>query len=116
MPPEEIRRIGGRQENLQRPFTSYSDTRKEFLDMDKESVDPMEENLPLIKVTPKHDPDAEITGLTLTVPSWVSSIERARNLANMNAASAGAKSKLEEALLALQEKVSEILSDIREVH
>lgn len=34
----------------------------------------------------------------------------------MNAASAGAKSKLEEALLALQEKVSEILSDIREVH
>lgn len=84
--------------------------------MDKESVDPMEENLPLIKVTPKHDPDAEITGLTLTVPSWVSSIERARNLANMNAASAGAKSKLEEALLALQEKVSEILSDIREVH
>ena len=114
MPPEEIRRIGGRQENLQRPFTSYSDTRKEFLD--KESVDPMEENLPLIKVTPKHDPDAEITGLTLTVPSWVSSIERARNLANMNAASAGAKSKLEEALLALQEKVSEILSDIREVH
>ena len=116
MPPEEIRRIGATSENLQRPFTSYSDTRKEFLDTDKESVDPMEENLPLIKVTPKHDPDAEITGLTLTVPSWVSSIERARNLANIKAASVGAKSKLEEALLALQEKVSEILSDIREVH
>lgn len=116
MPPEEIRRIGGRQENLQRPFTSYSDTRKEFLDMDKESVDPMEENLPLIKVTPKHDPDAEITGLTLTVPSWVSSIERARKLANMSAASADARSRLEKALLSLQEKVSEILSDIREVH
>ncbi len=76
----------------------------------------MEENLPLIKVTPKHDPDAEITGLTLTVPSWVSSIERARKLANMSAASADAKSRLEKALLSLQEKVSEILSDIREVH
>ena len=62
-----------------------------------------------------HDPDAEIAGLTLTVPSWVSSIERARNNADMNAASTGAKSRLEEALLSLQEKVSEMLSDIREV-
>ena len=116
MPPEEIRRIGSKPENLQRPFTSYSDTRKEFLDIDEEPADSMEENLPLIKVTPKHDPDAEITGLTLTVPSWVSSIERARKLANMSAASADARSRLEKALLALQEKVSEILSDIREVH
>ena len=57
----------------------------------------------------------EIAGLTLTVPSWVSSIERARNNADMNAASTRAKSKLEEALLSLQEKVSEMLSDIREV-
>lgn len=116
MPPEEIRRIGAMPENLQRPYTSYSDTRKVFLNMDEESAPPMEENLPLIKVTPKHDPDAEITGLTLTVPSWVSSIERARNLADMDAASTGAKSKLEEALLSLQKKVSEMLSDIREVH
>ena len=74
----------------------------------------MQETLPLIKITPKHDPDAEIAGLTLTVPSWVSSIERARNNADMNA-STRAKSKLEEALLSLQEKVSEMLSDIREV-
>ena len=116
MPPEEIRRIGARPENLQHPFTSYSDTRKEFADMDEEPVTPMQEILPPIKVTPKHDPDAEIAGLTLTVPSWVSSIERARNHANMNAASTDAKSRLEEALLSLQEKVSEMLSDIREVH
>ena len=116
MPPEEIRRIGARPENLQHPFTSYSDTRKEFSDMDEETEEPMQSYLPPIKVTPKHDPDAEITGLTLTVPSWVSSIERARNLANMNAASTDAISRLEEALLSLQEKVSEMLSDIREVH
>ena len=41
MPPEEIRRIGARPENLQHPFTSYSDTRKEFADMDEEPVTPM---------------------------------------------------------------------------
>ena len=34
---------------------------------------------------------------------------------NMNAASTSAKSKLEEALLSLQKKVSEMLSEIREV-
>lgn len=115
MPPEEIRRIGSKPEDLQHPFTSYSDTRKEFADTDEEPVEPMQETLPLIKITPMHDPDAEIAGLTLTVPSWVSSIERARNNADMNAASMGAKSRLEEALLSLQEKVSEMLSDIREV-
>ena len=75
----------------------------------------MQETLPLIKIPPMHDPDAEIAGLTLTVPSWVSSIERARNNADMNAASTSAKSKLEEALLSLQKKVSEMLSEIREV-
>ena len=116
MPPEEIRRIGARPEDLQHPFTSYSDTRKEFAEKVEEAETPVQENIPLIKVTPKHDPDAEITGLTLTVPSWVSSIERARSHANMNAASTDAKSKLEEALISLQKKVSEMLSDIREVH
>lgn len=115
MPPEEIRRIGTRPEDLQHPFTSYSDTRKEFADTDEEPVESMQETLPLIKIPPMHDPDAEIAGLTLTVPSWVSSIERARNNADMNAASTSAKSKLEEALLSLQEKVSEMLSEIREV-
>ena len=64
----------------------------------------MQETLPLIKITPMHDPDAEIAGLTLTVPSWVSSIERARNNADMNAASTGAKSRLEEALLSLHQQ------------
>ena len=116
MPPEEIRRIGASSEDLQHPFTSYSDTRKEFVNIEDEPPTPMPETLPPIKVTPKHDPDAEITGLTLTVPSWVSSIERARNHANMNAVSMDAKDRLEAVLLSLQEKVSEMLSDIREVH
>lgn len=116
MPPEEIRRIGTSSEDLQHPFTSYSDTRKEFVNIEDQPITPMPETLPPIKVTPKHDPDAEITGLTLTVPSWVSSIERARNHANINDVSMDAKHRLEAVLLSLQEKVSEMLSDIREVH
>jgi len=117
MPPDEIKRIGSLQGEFPQPFTSYSETRKEFAEKDGESEVPTaQEQIPLIKVTPKHDPDAEIAGLTLTVPSWVSSIERARCYADINAASTDAKSKLEDALLSLQEKISEMLSDIREVH
>lgn len=44
MPPEEIRRIGTRPEDLQHPFTSYSDTRKEFADTDEEPVESMAGN------------------------------------------------------------------------
>lgn len=115
MPPEKIRRIGSKLEDPRHPFTSYRETRKEFTGKGEEPMALKQERLPLIKVMPKHDPDAELTGLTLTVPSWVSSMERARNHAVMNAASTGARSRLEEALLALQEKITEMLSDIREV-
>ena len=103
-------------EEIRHPYTSYSTTRKEFAEKDEVEPPPKQESLPQIKITPKHDPDAEITGLTLTVPSWVSSIERARHHSDINAASSDAKSKLEDALLSLQEKISEMLTDIREVH
>lgn len=116
MPPEKIRRIGSKLEDLQHPFTRYSETRKEFVEKEEEPMTVTHERVPPIKVTPKHDPDAELTGLTLTVPSWGSSIERARDHVVMNATSTDVRSKLEEALLALQEKISEMLSDIREVH
>lgn len=33
---------------------------------------------PTIKSTPKYDPDAEISSLSLTVPSWINMIERVR--------------------------------------
>lgn len=34
---------------------------------------------PIVKRTPKYDPDAEISSLSLTIPSWVSLIERVQN-------------------------------------
>jgi len=116
MSPEEIRRIGASHVDVQHPFISYSATRKEFLEKDEEPDVNPQEQLPLIKVTPQHDPDAEFTGLTLTVPSWVSSIERTRAHADITAVSQDAKVRLEEALISLQKKVSEMLSDIREVN
>lgn len=71
-----------------------------------------------VKDMPVYDPDAEFTGLTLTVPSWTSSIKRVR-LAEGGAASREvsheAKAALAGVLAALQEEIQNMLRVIREV-
>lgn len=49
---------------------------------------------PEIKQVPKYDPDAEITSLTLTIPSWISYIQRTCNNATFELISDNAKEKL----------------------
>lgn len=65
---------------------------------------------PGIKNEPEYDPDSEITGLTLTIPSWTSSIERARGKADMNAISTQAKESLHRVLSVLQETIQTMIS------
>lgn len=67
-----------------------------------------------VKDMPVYDPGAEFTGLTLTVPSWTSSIKRVR-LAEGGAASREAKAALAGVLAALQEEIQNMLRVIREV-
>lgn len=57
---------------------------------------------------PAFDPDAEVAGLTLTIPSWVGSIERTRTKANLSIVSVQARDKLMDALISLIDKASEI--------
>ena len=47
--------------HLREKLNDTSDTRKEFVNIEDQPITPMPETLPPIKVTPKHDPDAEIT-------------------------------------------------------
>lgn len=54
-----------------------------------------------IKDMPAYDPDAEIVGLALTIPTWVSSIERVESKAAFAEASDSAKSKLSSQLTEL---------------
>ena len=63
---------------------------------------------------PEFDPDAEVTELTLTVPTWCSSIKRTQNNANLSIISKKAREKLTSALLTLKESVTEMLSLIME--
>lgn len=77
---------------------SYSDIRHElqWKPVQKISKPPApipQSDIP-IKQLPKYDPDAEISSLTLTIPAWISSMNRAKNMINFNATTEGAKSKL----------------------
>lgn len=63
---------------------------------------------------PAYDPDAEVAGLTLTIPSWMSSIDRTKSMAHLESISSTAKENLCVALTALEEKVQEMLTAIKE--
>lgn len=67
-----------------------------------------------IKNMPDFDPDAEITGLTLTIPSWTSSINRTRNHTDLNTISLKARMNLQHALFNLQATIDELLQEIKE--
>lgn len=65
-----------------------------------------------VKDMPVFDPDAEVTGLTLTIPSWSGSIDRTIGRTDLSIVSAEAKERLASALLGLQEKADEMLMAI----
>lgn len=68
-----------------------------------------------VKDMPAYDPDAEVAGLTLTIPSWSGSIERVIRETDLDIVSTNAKERLVSALRRLQKKVSETLTAIEAV-
>lgn len=80
-------------------FASYSETRRVIPARSK----------PTIKDMPAYDPDAEISSLTFTIPSWISSINRALSIADFNKASENAKTKLQNELKNLEYAVNVML-------
>lgn len=113
MSAEEIKEFCRRLELRKSPFVQYQTTRKEI----QESAEPVNEQtlgFPSVKDMPKFDPDAEITGLTLTIPSWTSSIDRIRTKTDLSIISDSARSKLEESLIDLHNQILKMLSSIRE--
>ena len=109
---EEIQELNQRLEQAQYPFARYQATRQEIQGSPrapKVSVNAK----PSIKDMPKYDPDAEVTGLTLTIPSWSSSIDRIIH-SDLDSISDSARKKLHKVLIDLQNTVSLMLSLIKE--
>ena len=68
-----------------------------------------------IKDMPDYDPDAELSILTLTIPSWRGIMSRVITALSMHPVSNQAKSKLKNELVALSQSLFEILKAIMEV-
>ena len=64
--------------------------------------------VPSVKDTPAFDPDAEINGLALTIPSWCSSMKRVRNAIDPDIVSEDAKSRLRSGLILLTDEVKKV--------
>ena len=111
--PEEIRKVGRKIERNQQTFVQYKKTRKEIQD-GIQSENPMIAPGPSVKDMPEFDPDAELTGLTLTIPSWGSSIERIRTKTDLGIVSSRARTKLSSALEELKHIIDDMLEAIKE--
>lgn len=69
-----------------------------------------------IKKMPLYDPDAEVSSLTLTIPSWISSISRAHNNSSFELVSPTAKAKLLVQLTALKTACEHIALQLKEAN
>lgn len=113
MTPDEIRIVGRKIERSQQTFVQYKRTRKEIREGSAE-MEPVLPMGPSVKDMPQFDPDAEVTGLTLTIPSWESSIERIRTKTDLSIVSENAKARLADALTDLLQKTDDMLDAIKE--
>lgn len=113
MEPSEMRKVVRKIEVSQQPFVQYNKTRREIQPAGSDGSAPIKPK-PSVKDMPAYDPDAEITGLTLTIPSWSSSIDRTKNKADLSSISDNARIRLAEALAELQLKIAEMLDAIKE--
>ena len=63
---------------------------------------------------PKFDPDAELSSLSLTIPSWCSSIERVMNVTDFQRSSKEGKKRLKvqlSNLMTVIDKITKILEE-----
>ncbi len=70
--------------------------------------------VPSVKDMPEFDPDAELNSVALTIPSWISSIERAYKKSNFALVSGKTKHEVQKAALELQSTIKKLLTAIME--
>ena len=91
---------------------TYSSSREAIKNTSKTTNIPI--NQTSIKNMPAYDPDAELSGLTYTIPSWESSITRVMTVTDLSKTSALAKSRLRKELINLNATIDVMLNKIKE--
>lgn len=111
---EQIRIVISRVESMNQPFVPYKHTRMEIQGIFQEEPPELLAPGPTIKEMPQYDPDAEIVSLSLTVPSWVSTINRTREKTVYPEVSSRAKQQLYSSLDMLIDCAQKMQTAIKE--
>ena len=113
MSPQEVKKFGRQMKAMKKcsVYVPYGVARSQLGQVVPE---PPVQVKPEIKNMPDYDPDAEVTGLTLTIPSWATSISRTRSNTDLSSISIKARMNLEHALFNLQATIEELLQAIKE--
>ena len=111
--PRELRRIEKKLAATTGAFVQYKHTRPVISDS-QQNGGPAKYFHTTVKDMPKFDPNAAITSLYLTIPSWTNTIERAINEKVIEGTSDTAQQDLKNALAHLIESVDKLLGEIEE--
>ena len=93
-------------------------TKDRYVAEERKAMKQVEEtqSIPLsigIKEMPAFNPDMELQGLTLTIPTWITVMERAKKRSNLTLVTASAKENLRAALAKLEEEIECTLEELR---
>ena len=113
LPASEVKGINRKLELNGPEFVRYQATRREIQTARQQNAPKQSDPVPSVKDMPAYDPDSEITVLTLTIPSWTSSISRVEKTADLSAVSSSAREDLSSALMDLQNSALHMLNLIR---
>ena len=113
MLPSEVKKFGRQMKAMKKSsvYVPYGVARTQ---LGQVAPEPPVQVKPEIKNMPDFDPDAEVTGLTLTIPSWATSLSRTRSNTDLSSISLKARMNLEHALFNLQATIEELLQAIKE--
>lgn len=110
--PPEIRKVERRIKKVKRPFIKYNQSRNAIHEISERAREDVA--VTSIKDMPAFDPDADINVLTLTIPSWSSSIDRVRKQTDLSIISTHAREGLVKQLHSLIDHVSDLMDAIKE--
>lgn len=104
MPQSQLLKIEGElKAHKQRGYVPYTETRSRLNDPARPKIQPG------IKNMPEYDPDADVNGLALTVPTWTNSIEKTRSKTDLRGISDRARKGLQVVLIDLQTTINTLL-------
>lgn len=111
LPAPEAKQLSKQLIQNDRDFVGYTTSRKKI----ESHPNPIIVPEVTVKDMPAFDPDAEISSLTLTIPSWISSIERTKASADLELVTDKAKNRLTRVLADLIKTANSMLDAVKEV-